>query len=311
MKKFFATIAVLALASAMVFAQDLASVTELYNSAATALSSDENENALKSFQEALTQAEALGEDGVEIANNCKGVIPSLALKIAKNFVKASDFDSAITKLGEAKALAEKFEALDVVDEISDLLPQVLLSKGNGLLTAKNYAGAAEIYQQILGEDATNGMAALRLGQALNASGKADEAIAAFEQAAANGQQANAVKQLANINLKKAANALKEKKYADAIAAALKTTEYDEDNSQAYQIAAQASQLSNKNNDAIKYFEKYLEIAPDAKNAGQIAYTVGALYQQAKNVAKAKEFYQKASTDAKYGAEAKKLLDALK
>lgn len=310
MKKVIATLAVLALASAMVFAQDLASVTELYNSAAAALSSDDDENALKTFQDALTQAEALGEEGAEIAGNCKGVIPSLALKIAKGFVKSSDFDSAVTKLGEAKAFAEKFEAADVIDEIKDLLPQVILAKGNSLLTAKDYAGAAAIYKQLVDEDATNGMAALRLGQALNAAGQVEDAIAAFEQAAANGQEKNAIKQLANINLKKAAAALKEKKYADAVAAALKTTEYDADNAQAFQIAAQASQLSSKNNDAIKYFEKYLELAPTAKNAGQIAYTVGALYQQAKNNAKAKEFYTKALSDPKFGAEAKKILDTL-
>ena len=84
-----------------------------------------------------------------------------------------------------------------------------------------------------------------------------------------------------------------------------------ENAQAWQIAGQASQLAGKNNDAIKYFEKYLEAAPDASNAGAIAYTVGALYQQAKNNAKAKEFYGKAVNDPKYGAEAKKMLDALK
>jgi hypothetical protein len=53
------------------------------------------------------------------------------------------------------------------------------------------------------------------------------------------------------------------------------------------------------------------MAPDASNAGSIAFTVGALYQQAKNNAKAKEFYGKAVNDPKYGAEAKKMLDALK
>ena len=39
--------------------------------------------------------------------------------------------------------------------------------------------------------------------------------------------------------------------------------------------------------------------------------MGALYQGAKNNAKAKEYYAKAVNDPKYGAEAKKLLDALK
>ena len=82
------------------------------------------------------------------------------------------------------------------------------------------------------------------------------------------------------------------------------------NPQALQVAGQASQLGGKNTEAIKYFEQYLEAAPNAKNAGQIAYTVGALYQQAKNNAKAKEFFSKAVSDPKYGADAQKALKAL-
>ena len=310
MKKALVSIAAIVLASSMVFGQDLNAVTEIYNAAAAALSNSEKESALESFEKALPLAEALGAEGADIVSQCKGIIPNLTLSIAKDLVKAANFDGAIEKLNAAKEKAEKFEAADILDEIGTLLPQVLLSKGNSLLTAKDYAGAAAVYKDILAADETNGMAALRLGQALNAAGDAQGAIDAFTKAAANGQEANANKQLSNINLKVAAAALKEKKFADAVASALKANEFGE-NPQAYQIAAQASQLSGKNNDAIKYFEKYLELAPTAKNVGQIAYTVGALYQQAKNVAKAKEFYTKALSDPKYGAEAKKLLDALK
>ena len=71
----------------------------------------------------------------------------------------------------------------------------------------------------------------------------------------------------------------------------------------------ACQYSSKTNDAIKYFEQYLDAAPTAKNAGQVAYTVGALYQNAKNNAKAKEYYQKAVASGY--ADAQKALAALK
>ncbi len=309
MKRLFVTLAAAVLASSMVFAQDLNQAKELYNAAAEALNNDEKEAALASFEQALTVAESLGEDGQEVLDNCKKYIPTIKLAIAKDLIKAKDFAGALDKLNDAKASAEKFEAADDLEEINGLVPQVLLSQGNSLLQAKDFAGAAGLYQQILDADATNGMAALRLGQALAGAGDTAGAIAAYEQAAANGQEENAKKQLSNINLKAAAAALKEKKYADAVTSALKTCEYG-DNAQAYQIAAQASQLSGKNNDAIKYFEKYLEVAPDAKNAGQIAYTLGALYQQAKNNGKAKEFYTKALKDPKFGPEAKKVLDTL-
>ena len=138
----------------------------------------------------------------------------------------------------------------------------------------------------------------------------DEAVAAFETAAKNGQEEMANKQISNIYLKQAAASLKGGKYADAVTAALKTNEYGE-NAQAFLVAGQASQKLGKNNDAIKYFEKYLALAPTAKNANAIAFTVAALYQKAGNKAKAAEFYKKVVSDPQLGAQAKQQLDALK
>ena len=310
MKKLIATLAALAVALGAAFAQDLAAVTETYNAGAEALSAGDKEGALKSFEKALEQAAALGEEGQEVVTNCKNIIPNIQLSLAKDLVKASQFDEAVAKLALAKEIAEKYASEEVADEAAKLIPQVKMSKAGGLLNAKDYEGAAAAYKELLDEDPTNGTVALRLGVALNGAGKLDEAKAAFETAAANGQEATANKQLGNIYLKDAAAALKAKKFADAVAAAVKVNDYTE-NAQAWQIAGQASQLGGKNNDAIKYFEKYLAAAPSASNVGQIAFTLGALYQQAKNNAKAKEFYAKAVTDPKYGAEAKKMLDALK
>ena len=309
MKKFIATLATIVVALGSAFAQDLAAVTELYNSGAEAISTDKA-GALKSFEAALSLADALGEEGQEIVANCKNIIPNLRLSLAKDLVKASQFDEAIAALQELEKVAEAYEALDVLNEATTLIPQVKMSKANNLYKAKEYDAAAAAFQEILDAEPTNGNAAFYKGAALVGAGKNAEAIAAFELAAANGQEANANKQIGNLYLKEAANALKAKKYADAVTAAAKVNDYTE-NAQAWQIAGQASQAAGKNNDAIKYFEKSLAAAPDASNAGAIAYTVGALYQQAKNNAKAKEFYTKAASDPKYGAEAKKMLDALK
>ena len=309
MKKILATIATLVVALGTVSAQDLAAVTEIYNAGAAAISTDKA-GALNSFEQALKLAEALGEEGQEIVTNCKNIIPNLKLSLAKDLVKESKFDEAIAALQDVQKVAEAYEAFSVVDEAAGLIPQIKLSKANGLYKAKDYVAAADAFKEILDADPTNGNAAFYMGAALLGAGKNDEAKAAFEVAAANGQEANANKQIGNIYLKEAAAALKEKKYAAAVTAAAKVNDYTE-NAQAWQIAGQASQAAGKNSDAIKYFEKYLEAAPKASNAGAIAFTVGALYQQAKNNAKAREFYTKASTDARYGAEAKKMLDALK
>ena len=266
--------------------------------------------ALTGFQEALAQAAACGAEGEELVATCKGVIPNIMLSIAKDLIKEGKYDEALGKLEEVGAKAKEYAAEEVAEEATTLIPQTLMAKGGDLLKEKNFAAAAEAYQKALELDPENGNVALRLGQALSGAGKVEEAVAAFETAAKNGQEEMAGKQISNIYLKQAAAALKGGKYADAVAAAVKTNEYGE-NPQAFLVAGQASQKLNKNNDAIKYFEKYLELAPTAKNAAAIAFTVAALYQKAGNKAKAVEFYKKVANDPQLGAQAKQQLDALK
>ena len=305
MKKIISTLAALALAVGYVGAQDLTEITEMYNSGAEAIAAGDKEGALKSFEQAYELAAALGEEGAEIAENCKNVIPELNLSIAKSLVNDTKYTEAIDRIKTTISVAEKFANADILAEAKELLPKVVMQNASVLLNAKKYAEAAEAYKEVLSGDPANGLAAFRLGLALTGAGKTEEAKAALQTAAENGQQAQAYKQLANLFLKEAAADLKAKQYAKAVDAA------DEKNSLAFQIAGQASQIQNKDNDAIKYFEKYLELAPTAKNATQIAFTVGALYQKAKNNAKAVEYFQKAVNDPALGDKAKALINALK
>lgn len=311
MKKIISTLAALALAVGYVDAQDLTEITEMYNSGAEAIAAGDKEGALKSFEQAYELAAALGEEGAEIAENCKNVIPELNLSIAKSLVNDTKYTEAIDRIKTTISVAEKFANADILAEAKDLLPKVVMQNASVLLNAKKYAEAAEAYKEVLSGDPANGLAAFRLGLALTGAGKTEEAKAALQTAAENGQQKQAYKQLSNLFLKEAAADLKAKQYDKAVDAAVKVTEYDEKNSLAFQIAGQASQILNKDNDAIKYFEKYLELAPTAKNATQIAFTVGALYQKAKNNAKAVEYFQKAVNDPALGDKAKALINALK
>ena len=310
MKKILLTLAAVVLSAGMLSAQDLSQATETAKMANESLVAGNKALALSGFQEALAQAAACGEEGEELVATCKGVLPNLMLSIAKDLIKEANYDEAVTKLNEVVAKAKEYGADEVVEEATTLVPQTLMAKGGELLKEKNFAAAAEAYKSALELDPDNGNLALRLGQALSGAGQVDEAVAAFETAAKNGQEEIAGKQISNVYLKKAAAALKGAKFADAVAAAEKANEYGE-NAQAYLVAGQASQKLNKNADAIKNFEKYLAAAPTAKNANAIAFTVAALYQKAGNKAKAKEFYQKVVSDPQLVAQAKQQLDALK
>ncbi len=310
MKKIFVSLAALFAAAAMMSAQSMADATETAKLANESLSAGEYQTALEGFKEALKMAEACGEDGLELVATCKDIIPKTLNAIAKDLLKDKNYDEALAKFAETVSVAREYGDDETAAKAEELIPQVYMQKGGSLLNAKDFAGAAEAYKKAVELDPENGIARLRLGMALDGADRDDEAVEAYKAAAAAGQEKNANAQLGKLYLRRSVAGLKAKKYADAVKDAVTSHEYVA-NPQALQVAGQASQLSGKNADAIKYFEQYLEAAPNAKNAGQIAYTVGALYQQAKNNAKAKEYFSKATSDPKFGADAQKALNSLK
>lgn len=310
MKKLILMAAALVFGAGVMAAQDLGSATEKYNAGAEALQIGSNESALKYFEEAIAIAEALGAEGADIYNNCKGVIPQIQLSIAKDLFNAKNFAGALAQIEVAKASAEKYENADILAEAISLIPTILMQEGNAAIRTKDYATAAAKYQEVVNLEPTNGAALLRLGQALNATGKTDDAIAAFLSAKENGEEADAVKQLSNVYVRKASSLLKAKKYPEAVENALKSNEYKE-NANAMKIAGTAAAQLQKADDAINYLKKYLELSPKAKDASQMCYTIGALAQQKGDKATAVEYYEKIVNDPKFGAAVKPLLDALK
>ncbi|MBQ9462345.1 MAG: tetratricopeptide repeat protein [Bacteroidales bacterium] len=310
MKKILVSLAALFAAATMLSAQSMADATETAKLANESLSSGDYATALAGFQEALKMAEACGDEGLELVETCKSIIPKTMNAIAKDLFVAKKYDESIAKYKETAAIASEYGDDETAAKANDLIPQIFTEKGKALVSAKDFEGAVEAFRSALELNPTNGNVALRLGMALESAGKGEEAVEAYKVAAENGQAKNANSQIGKFYLKRSVENLKVKKYADAVNDANTSLEFA-NNPQALQVAGQASQLAGKNADAIKYFEQYLEAAPTAKNAGQIAYTVGALYQQSKNNAKAKEFFAKAVTDPKFGADAQKALNALK
>lgn len=310
MKKFFLIFAAAAIAAGTMSAQDINQVTEAYNNGAMELNMGNKDAALEYFRSALTMAESLGEEGDEIADNCKSYIPIVMLSIAKDLIKAENYDAATAQLNATVETAGLYGSTETAEEAATLIGQVSMMKANDLLNSKDFAGAAEVYRQVVEADTTNGMAALRLGMALNGAGQQAEAEEAFLLAARHGQDKNAYKQLSNIYVKAAAAQLKAKNYDEAIDAALKSNTYLE-NATAMKVAGTAASQLKKNAEAIQYLEKYIELSPNAKDANQFKYTIAATAQQMGDKAKAKEYYQMVLSDPKFGPTAKQMLEALK
>ena len=277
MKRLLLSIAAILLSAGLISAQEasLQQATELFNNGATAFGSNDKAAALDFFQKAYDMATALGDEGAEIVKNCTENIPKLFNSMATDLIKESKYDEALEKLEQTVEAAKKFGADDVLASAQKLIPQIQLQRGNALLTAKDYEGAAEIYKSIFDADPANGMAALRLGMALNQLGKSEDAIAALKAAAENGQAENANKQLATVLLKDASNFLREKDYQKAFDAAVESAGYSE-SANAFKIAGTAANSLSKKAEAIEYLGKYLELSPNASDAAQIKAVIDAL-----------------------------------
>lgn len=306
MKKIILTLAAMTLAAGMSFAQDLKNATDTYNAGAEMLGLGDKNAALEKFKAALAEAEQCGEDGAELVGNCKQAIPSVILSIGKELFNNKDFDGAEARFNEAAEVAKNYGNAEVADEVKELLPTLIPAKGKAAFDAKDFAKAAELYKAAVATDSTDGPSTLRLIQSLVGTGDIAGAKNYIALAESNGQADNAKKVVSSAILKKASAALKGGKVADAVAAAVESTEVLE-TPNAFLIAGQGSQKLGKKAEALKYFEKYLELAPKAKNSGAIALTVGALYQGMANKSKAIEYYKMAQT---LGQDTKAYIDAL-
>ena len=313
MKKFLLIVAAAVMSAVTVSAQDLAQATETYNNGAMELQMGNNALALEHFQNALSMAETLGDDAIDLVNNCKKAICSTSLSIAKELYNAKDFEAAITAFEKAKSVAETYGEAEIAEEAAELTGQTWKLKYNtdakAAMSAKNYDEAAANFKKVLEIDPNNGNTAIQLAQAYMKSSKLDEALEALETAKANGQEANANKMISQIFLMKAQASLKAKNYQAVMDLAAKSNEALE-NANAYKLAASAAQKLGKNNDCIALYEKYLEISPKAKDAAGVICTVAVLYQQAGNKAKAKEYYEKIVNDPQFGATAAEQLKTL-
>lgn len=298
-----------AMTVSVAFAQDINAVTETYNNGAMELEMGNKEAALEYFMSALTEAEALGDAGLEIADNCKMTIPIVMISLANELIEAENYDAANEWLTKAEEAATLYGDTEKAAEAAAKKNQLLMKKASELVKAKDYANAIVVYQQILAIDPDNGRAALTMGQAYAALGNSDEAEAAYAIAAANGMEKQANKQLSNLYVRKASASLKAKNLQEAYDFALKSNQYLE-NANAYKIAGQCAMNLGKTAEGLTLLEKYVEIDPDARDVNQMKFNIAATAQKLGDKEKAKAYYEQVVSDPKFGPQAQQQLNAL-
>ena len=289
--KFALTIAVVLFAS-NVFAQ---SFGEIFNGANELVQAGKNVEAAAQFTQALKLAVAAGEEGDEVAAQCKEIVPALLNKAAAEKAKEGDLAGAKDVYNQLKSFGEEFTLAEVVDKAKAGLNQVQMMEGDKALNAKDFAGAVAIYNKVLEADPNNTTALSRIGLAENAAGNTDKAVAALKKAKELGL-ADADAQLGNIYNNQMAKALKVKDYATVLKAAENAIEVAPNNN-AYTYGGIAAYN-------LKNYTKAINLLKKAEPSANVNYYIAQSYEKAGNKAQACAYYRKLTGDAKFGAFAK-------
>ena len=289
MKKIL-TLALSLFAVVALYAQDLESATNTYNEAANALNAGDKESALNYFKQALADAEVIGPEAEELANNCKKYIPVVTFSIGKEKAANGDYEGGIAVMYEAAELAEAYGQDDVKAEALDLIPQIYMQQGNLCLNNKSYAQAVENYKKVVEIKPNDGNAWLRLGQSASRIGDEEQAVEALMKASELGQKNAADKALNSLYVGKANAFLKAKKYQEAFENAEKSLQYA-DNAVAHQIAGTAAVQLKNSGAAIDHFKAFLELSPNAKNSDQIKYQLATSYEAVSDKENACVYYK--------------------
>ena len=307
MKRFFVVLAALGLSAAVAGAQDFNAAVDAFNAGAQAMETNKTE-ALAQFRSALEQAQACTEEEApEFVAKCKSAIVGALVSIAKDQINEDAYDDALATLAEAKTTAAEYEEAEAAQEIATLIPNVYMRKGATQLKAKDAAGAAATFKELVALTPEDGQANLLLGQALMQSGNMNGAIESLTKANELGEE-NARKLLSTAYLRQGQAFLKGGKNNEAVEAFEKSNSYAESGN-AYLLMASALTKSGKSAKAIDAYKKYLELSPNAKNAADIIFTIAATAQKSGDKATAKDYYGKLA-GTKYAAQAEAQLKAL-
>lgn len=298
MKKSFLIVLLTLLFVPATFAQDLESVTNLYNSGAVALNEGKKIEALKIFEDALSQAQTLGAEGMDIAMNCQGAIPTLYMSIGKEYGEKRDLTNAIKYLDLGIAKATEFQDEASIEEIKAIYPPLYMQEGSSKLNERKYPEAIACYKKVLEYNPNFAMAYLRMGMAASAIGDEATTVSSYEKAMELGQKNEASKRLSTYYLKKSVALLKAKKMTDAIAYAQKSAATME-NAQAYNVCGKAALATKDNALATESFEKYLSLSPNAKDKSQAMYQLASAYMAMGKNAEACKYFKQIMNDPSF------------
>ena len=149
LRKVAGILVVSALMVSVAKSQDLNQVIQAYNEGAKAMQTDPAA-AIKSFENAISLAEKVGAEAVEMKKKATSVLPGLYLKLAQTAITEKKPSADIMKAAKtARSVAEKYGTQVQKDNASKILVQAFNVQAVGFFSKNDYQNALVTFDSLL------------------------------------------------------------------------------------------------------------------------------------------------------------------
>lgn len=216
------------------FAQTAAEVSEKFNEAATAFNEKKFDQAIALFKEVIKMGSTSEENVAEMVSQSKKILLTSYMNKGRMDAQAKKFDAALEEFKAASELAKAIPDIMAEQQADNMVSAVYSVQGTEKFKANDFAGAADVFNKAYtanNKDTKNGLLA---AQAYFKAGNTAKSLEIYDSLIKLGETtpkfANAGKEAVAAvvadQTNSMINALKAKKYDEALAAAETALKYD-------------------------------------------------------------------------------------
>ncbi len=255
-------------------AQDKRSAIKTYNKALEMAQNGEYQQAINLYNQAISQAEQLGEEGNDILQRSRAKLPEIYYQMAldnyRSFQKDQSLEginSTISAFQQARDVADEYGVDKIAKKVTGVLPQLLYNKSLIQFQQKSYQDALTTLDQVIEQDSNYAAAYYQKGVVIkNMEGSnLEKTIELFDKAIEVGKQTNKnqivtrAQESARDNLiYHGSKQTEAKNFDQAVSMLNRALEYDPASADAHYRLSEAYNKMQQWQDAVNHAQKGLE-----------------------------------------------------
>ncbi len=291
--------------STISFSQTINDAISAYNSGLESKQAGNFEEALNHFNEAISIAQNLGEEGEEVLINVESQIPAIYYQIATELYREKKIDEAIEKFNETIEIADKYNDDDVKQKASKAITQLYYVKGATSYKQENFTDALDNFKKAVETGPDNTKAYYMVAVVYKNLDDDDNLFKAAKKSAEvakanndNKYYENSRKLASDYFLVKANSAKTSKKNDEAVKYLKNSLEFDSENTTTYFLLSQVYNAQSKWDESIESANKAMEYEKDIpEEKAKIYYELGNAFSGKGENSNACDAYKKAAIGA--------------